>query len=151
MTQFLSHLLIAEAVRFELTVPCGTPVFKTGALNHYATPPCARRIALFLIILYSDIISTGGLAWINRKCHFSFTRVGMSLYVSATGVCEELHTSNVCVPRLLPPLQSWREVRASRLEISNEWCTKKAAYLDRPLYSLDYGLFFFNYFHLVLS
>ena len=29
----------AEAVRFELTVPCGTPVFKTGALNHYATPP----------------------------------------------------------------------------------------------------------------
>jgi hypothetical protein len=31
--------LQAEAVRFELTVPCGTPVFKTGALNHYATPP----------------------------------------------------------------------------------------------------------------
>ena len=30
---------MAEAVRFELTVPCGTPVFKTGALNHYATPP----------------------------------------------------------------------------------------------------------------
>ncbi|MDQ5922305.1 MAG: hypothetical protein QG644_13, partial [Patescibacteria group bacterium] len=29
----------AEAVRFELTVPCDTPVFKTGALNHYATPP----------------------------------------------------------------------------------------------------------------
>lgn len=26
-------------MRFELTVPCGTPVFKTGALNHYATPP----------------------------------------------------------------------------------------------------------------
>ena len=30
---------LAEAVRFELTVPFGTPVFKTGALNHYATPP----------------------------------------------------------------------------------------------------------------
>ena len=29
----------AEEVRFELTVPCGTPVFKTGALDHYATPP----------------------------------------------------------------------------------------------------------------
>ena len=32
----------AEAVRFELTVPCGTPVFKTGALNHYATPPTIK-------------------------------------------------------------------------------------------------------------
>ena len=32
--------MFAEAVRFELTVPCDTPVFKTGALNHYATPPC---------------------------------------------------------------------------------------------------------------
>ena len=35
----MSNLILAEAVRFELTVPCGTPVFKTGALNHYATPP----------------------------------------------------------------------------------------------------------------
>ena len=26
-------------MRLELTVPCGTPVFKTGALNRYATPP----------------------------------------------------------------------------------------------------------------
>ena len=29
----------AEEVRFELTVPCGTPVFKTGAIDHSATPP----------------------------------------------------------------------------------------------------------------
>ncbi len=29
----------AEAVRFELTDPFESPVFKTGALNHYATPP----------------------------------------------------------------------------------------------------------------
>lgn len=33
----------AEAVRFELTVPCETPVFKTGALNHYATPPRQKQ------------------------------------------------------------------------------------------------------------
>ena len=33
------RFFLAEAVRFELTVPCDTPVFKTGALNHYATPP----------------------------------------------------------------------------------------------------------------
>ena len=30
---------MAEGVRFELTVPCDTPVFKTGALDHSATPP----------------------------------------------------------------------------------------------------------------
>lgn len=30
---------LAEAVGFELTVPCGTPVFKTGAIDHSATPP----------------------------------------------------------------------------------------------------------------
>lgn len=31
---------MAEGVRFELTVGCPTSVFKTGALNHSATPPC---------------------------------------------------------------------------------------------------------------
>jgi hypothetical protein len=41
----------AEAVRFELTVPCGTPVFKTGALNHYATPPYSAppRVIYFMM------------------------------------------------------------------------------------------------------
>ena len=34
---FLSKL--AEAVRFELTDPFGPPVFKTGAIDHSATPP----------------------------------------------------------------------------------------------------------------
>ncbi len=29
----------AERARFELAVPCGTKVFKTFALDHYATPP----------------------------------------------------------------------------------------------------------------
>ena len=32
-------IVMAEGVGFEPTVPCDTPVFKTGALNHYATPP----------------------------------------------------------------------------------------------------------------
>ena len=34
---FLSKM--AEAVRFELTDPFGPPVFKTGAIDHSATPP----------------------------------------------------------------------------------------------------------------
>ncbi len=29
----------AEGVGFEPTVPFGTPVFKTGAINHSTTPP----------------------------------------------------------------------------------------------------------------
>ena len=37
--EFAGFLLWAEEARFELAVPCDTPVFKTGALNHYATPP----------------------------------------------------------------------------------------------------------------
>ena len=32
---------LAEAVRFELTDPCGSPVFKTGAIDHSATLPWA--------------------------------------------------------------------------------------------------------------
>ncbi len=35
----------AEEARFELAVPCDTVVFKTTALDHYATPPhCVRTI-----------------------------------------------------------------------------------------------------------
>ena len=30
---------MAEEVGFEPTVPCGTTVFKTAALDHSATPP----------------------------------------------------------------------------------------------------------------
>ena len=34
---------MAEEVGFEPTVPCGTPVFKTGAFDHSATPPVILR------------------------------------------------------------------------------------------------------------
>jgi hypothetical protein len=36
-------LNLAEGVGFEPTDPCGSPVFKTGALGRYATPPCVRH------------------------------------------------------------------------------------------------------------
>ena len=39
----------AEAVRFELTVPCGTTVFKTVDLNHSSTLPG------FTLKVYFDI------------------------------------------------------------------------------------------------
>ena len=35
----MSSVILAEAVRFELTEPCGSPVFKTGALSLSATLP----------------------------------------------------------------------------------------------------------------
>ena len=33
------RIRLAERVGFEPTVPCGTPVFKTGAIDHSATSP----------------------------------------------------------------------------------------------------------------
>src|SRR3954463_3032808 len=44
LTRYLTHLILmvdsfAEEVRFELTVPCETLVFKTSAIDHSATPP----------------------------------------------------------------------------------------------------------------
>ncbi len=38
---------MAEGVGFEPTRPYGLPVFKTGALNRYATPPklCLQNMA----------------------------------------------------------------------------------------------------------
>ena len=35
---------MAEGVRFELTVSLPTSVFKTGALNHSATPPLSCKL-----------------------------------------------------------------------------------------------------------
>jgi hypothetical protein len=38
---------MAEGEGFEPPVPCGTPVFKTGAFNHSATPPTCYIIASY--------------------------------------------------------------------------------------------------------
>ena len=43
MRKYLENKL-AEGVGFEPTMPCGIPVFKTGAFDRSATPPCYRRI-----------------------------------------------------------------------------------------------------------
>ena len=37
---------MAEGEGFEPSVSCPTPVFKTGALNHYATPPGSAILLL---------------------------------------------------------------------------------------------------------
>src|SRR3989338_3516812 len=39
--------VVAEAERFERSMPCGMPPFQGGALDHYATPPCMASIADF--------------------------------------------------------------------------------------------------------
>src|SRR3989344_1731483 len=39
---------IAEAERFELSIPCGMPPFQGGALDHYATPPMHIKNTLFI-------------------------------------------------------------------------------------------------------
>ena len=38
---------IAEAVRFELTIPFGMPPFQGGGINHYPTPPLCEGITTF--------------------------------------------------------------------------------------------------------
>ena len=49
----------AEVVGFELTTPCGVLVFKTSALDHYATPPYFLLISSLLYpFLYSSSSST---------------------------------------------------------------------------------------------
>lgn len=50
--QPLGHLSITTVeVRFELTVPCGTPVFKTGRLNHFRTPPFIITLSYFKLFI----------------------------------------------------------------------------------------------------
>jgi hypothetical protein len=39
-------LFLAEAVRFELTDPFESPVFKTGAIDHSATLPWGEIVAI---------------------------------------------------------------------------------------------------------
>ena len=41
--------VIAEEVRFELTIPFGIPVFETGALGLYATPPVSQTLTFFCV------------------------------------------------------------------------------------------------------
>ena len=36
---------MAEGVGFEPTVPCGTPDFESGTIDHSATPPCSPSFA----------------------------------------------------------------------------------------------------------
>ncbi len=52
-------------MRFELTVPCGTPVFKTGALDHYATPPYIEDNTLF--IRYAQRVKYLGIDYGTRR------------------------------------------------------------------------------------
>ncbi len=48
-------MLMAEEVRFELTDPCESPVFKTGAIDHSATLPkgqhCNGCLRVFKAVL----------------------------------------------------------------------------------------------------
>src|SRR5260370_35252744 len=54
---------MAEGVGFEPTDPCGSPVFKTGALNHSAIPPSCSLLATYVanssprIRLDSDLVA----------------------------------------------------------------------------------------------
>jgi putative Holliday junction resolvase len=64
-------------VRFELTVPCGTPVFRTGALNHYATPPSDAFRYYQKSVFYASLfhMATGRFLGID----YGTKRIGVSI------------------------------------------------------------------------
>ncbi len=72
----MSSLNLAEAVRFELTEPCGSPVFKTGGLNHSPTLPYSFNFILSL-----------------SHCQFVFHKVKVPKLKS--GVSGSLGVSNI--------------------------------------------------------
>jgi hypothetical protein len=45
MVTYVTGQTLAEGEGFEPSSPCGLPVFKTGAINHSATPPWAPSSA----------------------------------------------------------------------------------------------------------
>jgi hypothetical protein len=52
--------VLAEAVRFELTNGCPLPVFKTGAIDHSATPPKGSILAVCRL---GEVLVVVGLWW----------------------------------------------------------------------------------------
>lgn len=54
-------------MRFELTVPCGTPVFKTGAIDHSATPPIHKTIHFFSFIRYAQWVKYLGIDYGTKR------------------------------------------------------------------------------------
>jgi hypothetical protein len=61
---------MAERVRFELTKPFGSPVFKTGAINRSATSPSLTILAenLFLVIsTLSRMLRKRGIAMLHKR------------------------------------------------------------------------------------
>ena len=48
---------MAEGVGFEPTDPCGSPVFKTGALNRSAIPPIGFRCLIRELSLFSGVLA----------------------------------------------------------------------------------------------
>ena len=58
---------IAEAVRFELTIPFGMPPFQGGGINHYPTPPRWKQIVKSALVpLYSIFETAAPSRWLEK-------------------------------------------------------------------------------------
>ena len=55
---------MAESERFELSVPLGTLVFKTSAIDHSANSPSAKLIEFFTL---RNVIYPNNLSWIYTR------------------------------------------------------------------------------------
>ena len=74
----ISH---AEGVRFELTVGFPTAVFKTAALDHYATPPLGHKITPVLKT-YKGVVQKG----MRRGGALGFPTVNIPLKDDVSGI-----------------------------------------------------------------
>ena len=75
-------LLLAEAVRFELTNPCGLPVFKTGAIDHSAKLPVYTSVFVIILDRWKVEHCNGKLAQFPNAAYFATSHKPVSELVS---------------------------------------------------------------------
>ena len=91
---------MAEGVGFEPTDPCGSPVFKTGAIDHSAIPPISapRLLSAAFLRLYFRPFSarcrqllpkfqkyTNDGAWLAERCEYFRTRATATTIIISIG------------------------------------------------------------------
>ena len=79
----MNVMFLAEAVRFELTDGCPSPVFKTGAIDHSATLPKWTKL---LILSAGSTAACSGLTSARRRTLAWITRHGVDLLLRGARV-----------------------------------------------------------------
>src|ERR1700738_89447 len=137
---------MAEGVGFEPTDPCGSPVFKTGALNHSAIPPSCLLLATYVgnstprIGLDSDLASCQPLPNSGKYANQSERHAGSCEYyrTKATGTTSTISTvskstgsANACLSA--QSLNNFRTVVSGLFE----YAVKRALISRNPMRAVE--------------